>query len=249
MARVSPETGLRIALLVLIALIAVGCVNYRERADLAYQKGSWDEAAINYERALEDASESAEIAAIRPRLDESRRNASAEHHALAESLLRTRNYAGARGELEAAMRFQTTRELEDLQRRLDREEGADQLRVGRTAFQAGEWDAAILALERAQQLAPTGEGATLLSQARSQARLYHENAFNQLIADARDALGRRDWSQASTLYAEAHEHGDSAVTRNEADFCQSMVRVNFPVVGSRPITGVGAKRPCTCETV
>ena len=174
-------TGL---LALICLLLALGCATAFERGNQAYMRGDWDQAAVQYERALAEAENPMQAEQIRTQLGDSRQKASTQHLDVARKYLAIGDNRQAALHLEQAFLFNATPEVQALLAQLRPAEGARFLQEGKTAFEAQRWPEAVALLSKAQEWAPSEEGNRLLVSAREQVRLLEPANYRITIHSA-----------------------------------------------------------------
>jgi len=198
--------------LVACITVLVACTSPLERGDAARAREDWDAAVASYEEALHGAREPQEIEAIKARLHEARDRAADSHLALAERCEGLKDQGGALVHLERAYQLRPTADVKQKLQRAQLAEGEACLRTGRLALEQGRVGEAILALERAEALAPGPESAELLVKARAEDQRLREIQFDRCVKEGKQAVVRRDWVGACAAFDRARQ----ALIRDEA---------------------------------
>lgn len=219
---------------VLLFLFAFGCTNYLQKADNAYLKQDWDNAAINYSKALEKTSESTEISYIKPRLKESQENASMQHLKKAKEYLAINDSSSAYKHAELAFNFNPTPEVQQILSELRVTEGQRYLEEGQNAFKNEHWQEAVSLLTNAQKISPTDEGNSLLNQAKTKLKEHQNKEFDDAITQAQNNLNSRRWMDAIAQYEKAHKISSTTQTKREYQFCKLMFEAEKKSLSGSP---------------
>ena len=200
----------------------MGCASHMEKADEAFVRGEWDAAARNYEKALGDSSEPAEIRKIRENLDESRHQAALLHLSRARQLKTLNKIHDAFEQVRMSYEYEPTTQSEFLLNEL-RELEADRLVFeGTSAVSAGKWDAAVRSLRGARELRDDAEIDALLIHAETELEAYNEALFRRELRVARGHLSRRQWAVAVKAYGRAHRYARTPKSQEEMEFASLM---------------------------
>jgi len=209
-------------LLCLATFVSAGCANPLKRGDEAYSRRDWDQATEHYEVALRSGIDPARRDQVQSRLDESRAKAGDAHAARSAQLEAIGNLPSACHEANLAYRFDPS-DASAARLGALRAKWAEQLlSSGRASLEAGNLDAAVEQLSRAQALSPTADGQGLLAQAQAAAAEARRRAYDGFINEAERSMAAHDWIGATSHYASAHRMGHTEDSLRREVFSKAM---------------------------